>query len=130
MPHDYHQTDNHSDPLSHETWEAAKTHHFVRGPLTQEEAGEQAYKVVRMAMFGFAKSYGNRIRKKENKPPIPAAVHLPVAVSNWIESQLEAVDSFSGHMGAKTYQTLANAFLAQLRAAEQHFLNHKVEHRG
>lgn len=113
--------------LTQEAWDAELANHRNRGivpkDLTPEQAKQQAAGFVTLVLTSLCKSYANQVRKKANQAPI--RIRIPEEISRWISDKVEDVDDFSGNMGSKTYQTLANKLLAELRAFEHDFTQQK-----
>jgi hypothetical protein len=115
--------------LSQEAWDAALEQHRNRYRIPERVTNEQALDhfstIGRMALKSLMSSYANRVRAKQRLTPIRLVISHDMAT--WIESQIQSLDSVSGHLGSKSYQTIANAMLPKLRALEHTFLAHGEE---
>lgn len=111
--------------LTQEMWDNAKKEYENRNRipsnLTPEQAKAQFYAIARSALLGATVSYGNHIRKKDKLPPV--TVRTPPDLAKWIEEQLANLDKSTGNYGIRSYHTIANAMLANLRDAENWFRN-------
>lgn len=112
--------------LSQEAWDAALEQHQNRyripERLTEQQAIEHFSAIGRMALTSLVSRYANKAREKQKLAPI--RVKIPQSLTNWIESQIESLDSVSGHLGSRTYSSIANSMLSELRAIEHTFLGH------
>lgn len=114
------------DDLSQEAWDAAEEQHRNRyripERLTDDQAKQHFSKISRIALVSFASNYANEKRSKEGLRPIRFV--LPPDLARWIEAKIDSVDSVTGHLGRKTYQTIADSLPSKLRAIEHTFLGY------
>lgn len=112
--------------LSQEAWDAALEQHENRyripERLTDEQAVQHFSSIGSAALTSLVGRYANKARAKQNLPPI--RVNIPKDIAKWIESKIQSLDTVSGHLGSKSYQSIANLMLTELREIEHTFLGH------
>lgn len=49
-------------------------------------------------------------------------VKIPQSVQDWLSEQIDSIDAATGRVGSRSYRSLANGLLNQMRGLEHHFL--------
>jgi len=114
-----------SAELTKEAWDAEllayKSRHRLPDHLTDEQAQKHFASLVTSALKSLVSRYANHVRKKNKQAPVH--IRVPDVITTWISEKVSAVDDFSGHFGSRTYQSIANELLGELRDFEDHFRN-------
>jgi hypothetical protein len=108
--------------LSREQWQREMEEHRrnPRRPASQEDDERATAQIATKVLLALSIRYGKSYLKKQGKE-VHGPIIVPRQIEDWIQHQVRQADSFLGHPGTRTYQSIADNLYYVLSKAEHLF---------